>query len=295
MTEKSNSKKEIDDKEIPLELDEIASPLTEPSAEIIADSISEDGHRLTTMKVTMHRFVLPEFNTHRAFSRNSASSRAIPVEKQIGEILGDPAWPVEYGSNKPGMQAGESISEDDSLVADQIWNEAKEFAIDYALQLHVLGVHKQIVNRLIEPFMWHTTIVSATEWENFFEQRCSPLAQPEIRVLAEAMRKVYRESEPKMVNPEGWHLPYIMGDDHDLDIEDQKKVSVARCARVSYLTHDGQRDPQKDIDLFQKLVSAEPPHWSPLEHVARPVSTKDIAPPGNFDWWMQLRHDLKDS
>lgn len=275
------------------DLSDPAPPLTQPNAQVIADSVSEDGVRLTTIEATMHRFVLAEFNTHRAFSRNSASSRAIPVEKQIGKILGDPAWPIEYGSNQPGMQAGEQIPDRDKIIADQIWDEAKQAAIDYALQLNALGVHKQIVNRLIEPFMWHTVIVSSTEWENFFSQRCSPLAQPEIRKVAEAIREAYRQSDPKMLSASQWHTPYIQVEEKDLELDDRKKISAARCARVSYLTHDGVRDIEKDLELFDRLVSADPPHWSPLEHVARPISIKDDPPVGNFQWWQQLRHDLR--
>ncbi len=156
-------------------------------------------------------------------------------------------------------------------------------------QLLELGVHKQVTNRLLEPFMWHTVIVTATEWEGFWEQRCSPLAQPEIRVAAEAMRAAYDASTPAPVGHGEWHTPYLRAEDADLDDETARQVSAARCARVSYLTHDGRRDIAKDVELYERLVSARPPHWSPLEHVATPAAPGE-EPPGNLRGWAQLRH-----
>ena len=133
-------------------------------------------------------------------------------------------------------------------------------------------------------------IVSSTDWDGFWEQRCSPLAQPEIRVAAEAMRAVFDASEPAEVGIGGWHLPYVDAErDADLDDEQRTRVSAARCARVSYLTHDGVRDVAKDLELYDRLVTARPPHWSPLEHVATPAAP-DAAVPGNFRGWQQLRH-----
>jgi len=270
--------------------------ITEPNAKIICDSVSEDGYRLTTIEATMHRFVLAEFNTHRAFSRNSASSRAIPVHKQTLRVMEDPATPFEFGINQPGMQAEETLSGEDAEKAEAIWTEATMAAVEYATELDNLGVHKQVTNRLLEPFMWHKVIVSSTEWENFFTQRCSPLAQPEMRAAATAIRDAYRLSDPTMLSEDEWHLPYITGDERSLDLQDQIKVSVARCARVSYLTHDGVRDPAEDIALFEKLVSADPPHSSPLEHVARPIPANSLwSPLGNFAYWQQLRHDWVES
>jgi thymidylate synthase ThyX len=139
--------------------------------------------------------------------------------------------------------------------------------------------------------MWHTVIVSSTEWENFFGLRCNPLAQPEIRAAAEAMRAAYEKSNPR---PRGWHLPYLNEDeDGYLNLRICKKVSAARCARVSYLTHDGKRSIEADIKLYDQLTSADPPHASPLEHVATPCPTHPYTenhPLGNFTGWDQLRH-----
>lgn len=231
----------------------------------------------------MHRFVLAELNTHRVFSRNSSSSRAIPIAKQIERVLEDPAVPMEFGANQKGMQAGEIVADTEGAMA--AWLAARDAAVDHVRQLLDIGVHKQVTNRLLEPFMWQTVIVSSTDWENFFSQRCSPLAQPEIRLAAEAMRDAYMASSPTPVAAEGWHTPYIREDEGDLDLETKKRISVARCARVSYLTHDGKRDLDADLNLYDRLITADPPHWSPMEHVATPGDG-----PGNFAGWLQLRH-----
>lgn len=277
---------------------------TKPTAKVIADSINSEGDRLLTVEATMHRFVLAEFNTHRAFSRNSASSRAIPVSKQLAKIQSDPAMPVEFGTNKTGMQADDPLS---GLYADQAsyhWLKARDAAYLATQRLSVdLNVHKQVANRMLEPWMWHTVIFSTTELDNFFEQRCSELAQPEIRVVAEAVRDAVNVSTPEQISQNGWHLPYVQEDEKNLDIDVKKKISVARCARVSYLTHDGSRNVEKDLELYERLVTAEPPHWSPLEHVATPdlknksfVSngSETFAVPtlGNFVGWRQMRHDI---
>jgi len=261
-----------------------------PQAKVIADSVAPGGSRLTTMEVTMHRFVLAEFNTHRVFSRNSASSRAIPVRKQIERIEKDLAYPVSWPLEQPGMQGGSEI--EDFTVAIDVWNSAAEMAIRHARALVDLGIHKSVVNRLLEPFMWHTVIVSSTEWVNFFHQRRSPLAQPEIRMAADAMWEAYTHSTPRVLRPGAWHLPYIDPMvDVGLDLHAARKVSAARCARVSYLTHDGKRDIEEDIKLFERLVSADPGHWSPLEHVATPLRDQPIL--GNFPGWHQLRHQYE--
>lgn len=256
-------------------------------AKVILDSINK-GNRLTTIEVTFHRFILSEFNTHRKFSRNSASSRAIPIQRQINKIIDDPAIPLEFGSNQRGMQAGEPLSGMELDNARSIWLRAAVGATEYAYELMSLGVHKQVANRILEPFMWHTAIISSTEWDNFFNQRISPLAQPEINAIAIKMRDAINGSIP--VETDNWHLPYLQDDELNLSIDTKKKISVARCARVSYLTHDGERNIDKDIELYDRLVTADPPHWSPLEHVARPISDlSDNEFRGNFDGWIQLR------
>lgn len=278
-----------------------------PQAKVIADSVSPAGHRLTTLEVVMHRFVLAEFNTHRVFSRNSASSRAIPFRKQVERVMNHPAVPVRFPAEQRGMQGGEELGDLERDRAEHMWYRARGAAVENAQVLADLGVHKSVVNRLLEPFMWHTVIVTATDWDGFWHQRCSPEAQPEIMVAAEAMMEAYDDSSPRSLGYDEWHMPYI--DDEDFAaaesyVENQggdygrvakvlKQVSAARCARVSYLTHDGQRSIEKDIELFDRLVRRDdgddsPVHWSPLEHVATPA--RSIPPLGNFTGWHQLRH-----
>jgi thymidylate synthase ThyX len=265
-------------------------------AKVIADSISPRGDRLTTMEVQCHRFVLAEFNTHRAFSRNSASSRAIPFKKQLErmEELGL-AYPLRWPREQKGMQGGDEFDNEDIVQFRRLWEMSARSMVDAARAAHGAGLHKSVVNRLLEPFMWHKIIVSATEWENFFSQRVSPLAQPEIRVVAEKMMTALYKSEPDELDYGDWHTPYIQpGENLEVDHQnDLLRISAARCARVSYLTHEGKRDLNADIDLYEKLVTASPPHWSPLEHVATPTSgLGDNNGTGNFSGWRQLRHYL---
>lgn len=245
------------------------------------------------MEVVMHRFVLAEFNTHRAFSRNSASSRAIPIKKRIAQVEEDPALPIEWGKNQAGMQADEILSATSAEIAEVAWLNAARTTIRMVEALDVVNVHKQVANRLLEPFLWHTVIVSSTEWNNFFEQRCSPLAQPEIRMVAEAMQSALYESTPQYVQRDNWHLPYLQDDEREeQDLFTQKRLSIARCARVSYLTHEGKRDHGADISLYERLIDADPIHASPLEHVATPLEGSK-SPGGNFQGWEQFRQQAE--
>lgn len=266
--------------------------MTEPNAKVICDSISPSGNRLTTLEITLHRFVLAEFNTHRVFSRNSASSRAIPAHKMLERVKRDCAYPVEWPAEQSGMQGGKLLGGEALRRARVAWGDARDAAVRAARELQTIGVHKSVTNRLLEPFLWHTIIVTSTKWDNFWELRCSPMAQPEIRIAAEAMRAAYSASTPKPVYLGEWHLPYHNPDlDGDLSPEDLKKVCAARCARVSYLTHDEKRDPAKDLELFDRLWNAG--HYSPFEHVATPADwSRGYTPLGNFHGWEQLRHNI---
>jgi len=265
--------------------------MTSPSAVVVADSVTPGGARVTTVQVTMHRFVLSELNTHRVFSRNSASSRAVPVARQIERVVNDPALPIEFGSKRAGMQAGPPLDQEAHQDALATWLSARDAAVEAARRLADLGVHKQVTNRLLEPFMWHTVIVTATDWNGFWSQRCSPLAQPEIRLAAEAMRAAVQGSTPLEVDFGEWHLPYVS----DLDrtevptIELLQRISAARCGRVSYLNHERTRDLDDDLRLFDRFVTARPAHASPLEHVATPAAGGG-AVVGNLRGWLQLRH-----
>ena len=291
-------------------------------ARVIADSLSPDGVRITTQVITLPRIVLAELNTHRAISKSSASSRAVPIEKMIAAAESDPYIPEQWDRNGAGMQGHGLIEGADAERCVAEWLTARDEAVARARSLYALGVHKQTTNRLLEPFLWHTVIVTATEWDNFFNLRCNPLAHPALRNTAEAMRAAMGQSTPRLVNYGEWHLPYFDPErDTDIAPDARPKVCAARCARVSYLTHDGIRDPSKDVALSDKLLTDG--HMAPLEHVARPmghgeatdliadatgarahsfgqgkgIDTRDMARPektfaGNFRGWVQLRKTI---
>ena len=274
------------------------------SAAIIADSIplgcvptnpagpsclGPKAWRLTTWVLTYPRFLHAELMTHRQLSRNASSSRAIPVEKQLRRIADDPAMPVSWGLNKPGMQAAEVLTPENEALARAAWLEARDAAIGYSNRLASLRVHKQITNRVAEPWSHITVVVSATEWANFFTLRHHPDAQPEFQALAALMAEAYRARVPDILCDGAWHLPFVGldGDLAQLDLPTRIKCSVARCARVSYLNHDGtQPDVVKDIELHDRLVAGKPAHASPSEHQATPF-TRDK----HGDW--AYPHDLK--
>lgn len=296
------------------------------SAKIIADSVSPDGVRITSLELKYPRFIHAEFMTHRVFSRNASSSRAIPVERMIQNILDDTAMPIHWGKNQPGMQAREEcdefidlecLVEHDSILIDDVeddeepyyttvyeskmlphnrqeaWEYARDEAIEVARAFHKAGYHKQIVNRLLEPFSHITVLVTATEWDNFFSLRLHPDAQPEIHELARQMKTVMDESNPRIISYHDYHLPYVTEDDDHLPIDLKIQVSVARCARVSYLTHDGKVPViEKDLELYEKLVGAQPIHASPAEHQATPAPYKTF-PSGNFKGWQQYRQEIQ--
>lgn len=297
------------------------------SAKIVADSVSPAGKRITTMQLRYPRFIHAEFMTHRVFSRNASSSRAIPVEKLIEDIRRDTAMPIHWGKNQPGMQAREEndesialpeLEEFDTVFLDdedddeagewvkvyrypqlensptQAWCVARDRAIEVAQAFHKAGYHKQVVNRLLEPFSHINVLVTATEWDNFFALRAHPDAQPEIHELALQMKAAMEGSEPRLVDYDCWHLPYVFEEEREILTEELAlKVSVARCARVSYLTHEGKRpEVEKDLELYERLVGSEPIHASPAEHQATPLHLWDL-PSGNFYGWFQFRQSIE--
>lgn len=259
-------------------------------AEIIADSITETGVRLTTLALTFPRIILPEFNTHRVFSRNARSTRAVPTKRLIQEVRDNPFIPVYFGANKPGMQATEEMTPEASAEALAVYLDAARVAADAAEKLVDIGLHKQHAGRIIEPFTWTHVCVTSTEWANWFYLRDHPEAQPEIKVLAEKMKEAMDASTPKLLNQDEWHLPYITEAEIHYPIDIQIKISVARCARVSYKTFDGKLSTaEKDIELYDKL-SGDPPHLSPLEHVATPDPYfEETHLSGNLNGWVQFR------
>jgi hypothetical protein len=264
---------------------------TKPSAHVVADSISPEGSRLTTMIVVIHRFVLAEFNTHRVFSRNSASSRAIPLHKTIKRVLEDPAIPVEWAAERPGMQGGKEVTRWKRWLAVRLWLALRLVAVLAVKGLGAIGIHKSIGNRLLEPWMWHTIICTSTEWDGFWHQRVSPLAQPEIHVAAQEMLIAYSNSRPTPLGYGEWHRPLSEAEG---DLLFLLKQSAACCARVSTNNHDGRKSHEADEGLFDKLYEADPMHASPFEHQATPDAEPGRPRFGNLYGWDQWRHHLED-
>jgi hypothetical protein len=264
------------------------------TAKVIAHSSHPGCPDLITVQARYPRFIHAEAKTHRliriddaeyeflqeislmdddSLSRNASSSRAVPIDRMIQDVLDDPAMPVEWGSNQPGMQAGAEVQ--DTVAAKNIWLAARRDAVRYAMRMRDAGLHKQIVNRLIEPFGHISVVITATEWDNFFDLRCHPAADPTMRALAEAIQEAISVSTPKHVSFHGWHRPYGGTLMH----------SAARCARVSYLNHDGtEPDTDKDDKLAAMLIQSR--HMSPFEHQATPEPGQRHA---NLNGWMSYR------
>lgn len=280
---------------------------------VIADSLNPLGIRLLTIQVRYWRAIHAELMTHRAFSRNASSSRAIPVETMLKQVWNDPAGPLHWGINQPGMQARAEMVGWRRAMAGALWRGAAKAACTFAWGLMKLKAHKQVANRLLEPFQYISVIITATDWDNFFELRDHPDAQPEIQHLARQIKAAMAASYPKRIEDGDWHLPYIREEDRkaairlcqegritrDMPSEEEllavlRKVSVARCARVSYLTHDGSRPNfKKDVELHDHLVVAKPIHASPAEHQA--MATPTSCHFRNFRGWAQYRMDLEEA
>jgi hypothetical protein len=301
-------------------------------AKVICDSIYK-GSRLTSIEVVFPRPFLAEFNTHTRFSRNSASSRAIPVWKRMAAVLDNPYVPNSFGANQAGMQAGEELSFEDRERVVQNWlfgrdmaliqayaltggrkeilpgvkgaknielaektcNRIEQLRIDHGIQLRCAiqdqGLHKQHANRVLETYSFHTVIVTATHWRNFFGLRDSTMAQPEACDFGIAMAQALQASVPRELSQGEWHLPYVSNEDREEEADEEilSKASAGKCARTSYLTHDGIRSVVEDIKMAEGLLSNG--HMSPFQHPARPREDKDpIGSHGNYSSvWTQLR------
>jgi thymidylate synthase ThyX len=256
------------------------------SAEIIADSINEKGDRITSFIVTCPRIVLAEFNTHRMLSRNSASSRAIPFETMVKKVQEEPFIPIKWQKDHKGMQGTEyEVNPIEIEIKNEVWIQASRDAVRNAKELNRLDTTKQLCNRLLEPFLYHTIIVTATDWENFFALRAHDAAEIHIADLAYKMLKLYNENTPKKLNPGEWHIPF--GDKMDFtgltSIGNETtimnpmlrvKIATARCARVSYLNYEGKDDYSADLKLHDRLASMG--HWSPFEHCAKAMTPQEM-------------------
>lgn len=267
------------------------------SAKIIADSVStHTGQRITTFELEYPRFIHAELMTHRVFSRNSSSSRAIPIQTMINHIKATTAMPIHWGKNKSGMQAKTEVEDSVKQTAMQIWLQARDDAISHAQRLAANGLHKQIVNRILEPFQMMKVVVTATSFDNWFSLRLHPDAQPEIHELAKAMYEAIQNSIPFELSYGEWHLPYIerqrdeegeikyfvYNTDEDptseafgyqyttpLTLEQAQKISCSCCAQVSYRKSD--TSIAKSEVIYDKLVNSKPVHASAFEHCAAPI------------------------
>jgi thymidylate synthase ThyX len=297
------------------------------TVQIIADSKHYDKDtRITTFELTFPRWILAEFNTHRQLSRNSASSRAIPIQANIDNIINNTAMPVHWGINQAGMVANNEADEHTVRLAIAAWIRARDNAIKSALELNELGIHKQITNRLIENFTYQKVIVTATEWDNFFWLRYHKDAQPEIKDLADLMLDAYNKSTPQVLNVGEWHVPYVStyrdgnnhqlyyydSNDNEISLDEARKISASCCAQVSYRKSDDSLE--KALRVFDMLNLDDDSgdtrkHSSPIEHQATPVDynadtmfawynmhgvtavdeNADLWS-GNFKNWVQYRH-----
>lgn len=256
-------------------------------ARIVADSVNKNGNRITTFELEYHRFIHSELMTHRLFSRNAMSSRAVPVSKMIEQVRNNPATPIHWGKNQAGMQAAEVLVEESLDNANRQWKQSAIYAASQAEIMSSIGSHKQIVNRLLEPFQTMKTVLTATEFDNFFWLRCDSDAQPEIQELANCMFEAMKQSEPEVLESEQWHTPYVehifkggkfesycLTDEEDnviklLTEEEAKAISASCCAQVSYRTLNNTYE--KAMDIYSKLASGRKVHASPFEHIATPM------------------------
>lgn len=275
------------------------------TAQIVADSVSPQGIRLATLALKYPRWIHAEFMTHRLFSRNASSSRAIP-SRRLSAL--EREYPLRWDANIRGMQAGEELSAEQTAKAKAIWDRMADACAAGVAELAELGLHKQWANRPLEWFTSISVLVSATSFDNFFGVRWHPDAQPEIEELARRMYEALQASTPLPLEPDQWHLPYVPPEEAEaLGLDTARRCSAARCARVSYLNHDGSEpNVAKDLETFAKLAGdpngpPQPLHASPMEHQATPDRLADPNNPdswrhpnqhGNFQGWRQFRKML---
>lgn len=275
---------------------------TQITARVIEDSVNNlyprVTNRLVTFVLTYPRFIHAEVMTHRVFSRNASSSRAIPIAKMLKQVWSDPAMPIHWGKNQPGMQAYEELPGWKKAIARFLWKAAGRAMCIPVWLLNRLGLAKQVGNRLLEPWQWIHVVLTTSELYNWFELRDHEAAQPEIRELAKQMKHTLWHSEPRLLYgaaeaESAWHLPFVnILDRMNFPLDVLRKMSAARCARVSYLTHEGKEpDLSADLKLYDRLVGANPRHASPVEHQA--CSGEVDTWSGNFRGFVQFRKLLE--
>lgn len=258
------------------------------SANVIADSLGCRS-RLTTMEITYPRIIHAEMLRHRVFSRNTASSRAIPIARVIEQVRTNPFIPLHWGAAQGGMQAYTEVNDEAQADATALWLEQSRVACLAAETMSKnLGLHKQVVNRLLEPWVWATEIVTASQWTNFFHLRCHEAAEPHCQKIAYMMREALEDSTPVKLGIGDWHIPFGSDMSPDFKATDRLKIATARLARTSYIKHNNVKELQDDIDRHDSLATSG--HWSPFEHCARNGPEYGTSAGGNFgSGWLQYR------
>lgn len=267
-------------------------------SEILADSVAETApYRLTTFRVKVPAIIQPQMLRHRMFSFSVASTRAIPLQRQIEAVEADPFVPIFWGKSQRGMQAGEELDDDEVLTCRSVWAGGCHWATYSVRCLERVGLHKQTAARLLSPFSWVDMVLTGVwpAFANFFALRCHEAAQPEIRRIAVMMACLYRDRMPRPLEPGQWHLPFVMGTERRvLSGPDQIAVSVARCARVSYNRPGVYQigDIQPDRRLYNQLLADL--HVSPMEHQAQAPREGELVAgrEGNLIGWIQYRQTL---
>ena len=262
------------------------------TAKVIADSNNWTGFRVTTLELEYPRYIHSELMTHRCMSRNAASSRAIPVDKMIDIIVNQKEFFPIWTETQKGMQGKIITDEDRILMLNTEWKMARAHATHAAWNLKRAGVHKQNINRLLEPYQFMKTIVTATDWTNFFHLRLAEDVMPEMQLLARKIKEAMNSSTPCNLDIGEWHLPYIKGNE-GYDTETAKKISVSCCAQVSYRKLD--ETPEKALEIYNKLVSGDRLHASAFEHVCTPIDSWDAPLLGNLRGWKQYRHIVENT
>lgn len=257
------------------------------SAKIIADSVNPNGEQITTFELEYPRFIHSEFMTHRDFSRNASSSRAIPIWKMIKHVWFNMARPIHWGKKQKGMQADKEINPVSKAIGFGLWTVTGWFVSIMTLLMKLMGVHKQVANRMLEPWTHIKVVMTTTKYDNWFNLRDHKDAQPEIRELAVQMRKAMKNSTPRKLEWGGWHLPYVTEEDRqNCSINELIEISATACAQVSYRILNTSMETVKRV--FALLINADVIHASPFEHPAR--ATKNGGS-GNFTGtkWKQYR------
>lgn len=294
------------------------------SVEVIKDSYNpEFSSRITTLVLEYPRIIHSELMTHRLFSRNASSSRAIPVSKVIEQVRNNPAMPVRWGKNQAGMQANEDLPDYVQGLVKSQWIASAKNAANTAEGMMASRLHKQVVNRILEPYQFIRVCVTSTNWNNWFNLRNHPDADPTIHALAETMEKAMEESSPYGLVNGQWHIPFVTEsvnnksqeffdeDGNEITLEQALMISSSCAAQTSYRKLDTSLD--KAVDIYKKLIESKPCHASPVEHQAMVINKRanpldyfnlegvthidrnGIPWSGNFHTFVQHRQLIKDN